>query len=150
MAHPSSSFSSLVIIPLEPSLLPTCSWSLSVAEMRGSVSPRFRWLRCKCPLTELRLHVALPLLQCISFPIFEGLRKGFVPFYWMCLETERGLRHQRQGCGAVTHMALWGFSSLPLYPTIMKAWTPIVLLMSARNALITFGSLRAFLIHGKR
>src|SRR5882724_9504449 len=47
-------------------------------------------------------------------------------------------------------MALWGFSSLPMYPTIMKAWTPIVLLMSARNALITFGSLRAFLIHGER
>src|SRR5882724_5303650 len=47
-------------------------------------------------------------------------------------------------------MALWGFSSLPMYPTIMKAWTPIVLLMSAMNALITFGRLQAFLIHGER
>src|SRR5467141_874665 len=96
---PSSSFSSLVIIPLEPSLLPTCSCPISVAEMRGSVSPRFLWLRCKCPLTELRLHVALPLLPCIPVPIFEGLCKGLVPFYWMGLEPERGLRCQRKGCG---------------------------------------------------
>src|SRR5882672_9311940 len=106
MAHPSSSFSSLVIIPLEPSLFPACSLSLSVAEMRGSVSPRFLWLRCKCPLTELRLHVALPLLPCIPVPIFKGLCKGLVPFYCMGLEPERGLRCQRKGCGAVTHMAL--------------------------------------------
>src|SRR5467141_1856404 len=130
MAHPSSSFSSLVIIPLEPSLLPACSSSLSV--------------------TELRLHKALPLLPCIPVPIFEGLCKGLVPFYWMGLEPERGLRCQRKGCGAVTHMALWGSSFLPMYPTIMKAWTPIVLLMSARNFLMTLGSFRAFLIHGYR
>src|SRR5467141_5045142 len=56
----------------------------------------------------------------------------------------------KKGCGAVTHMALWGSSFLPMYPTIMKAWTPIVLLMSARNVLMTLGSLRAFLIHGER
>src|SRR5882672_7972491 len=149
MAHPSSSLSSLVIIPLEPSLLPACSWSLSVAEMRGSVSPRFLWLRCKCPLTELRLHIALPLLQCIPVPIFEGLCKGLVPFYWMGLEPERGFRFQRKGCGAVTHMVLWGSSFLPMYPTIMKAWTPIVLLMSARNFLMTLGRFQAFLIHDR-
>src|SRR5882724_3645587 len=47
-------------------------------------------------------------------------------------------------------MALWGSSFLPIYPTIMKAWTPIVLLMSARNALMTLGSLWAFLQHGER
>src|SRR5882672_7361318 len=150
MAHPSSSFSSLGIIPFKPSLLPTCSWSLSVAEMRGSVSPRFLWLICKCPLTELRLHIALPLLPCIPVPIFEGLCKGLVPFYCMGLEPERGLRFQRKGCGAVTHMALWGSCFWPMYPTIMKAWTPIVLLISARNVLMTLGSLRAFLIHGER
>src|SRR5882724_12951928 len=90
----------------------------------------------------MRLHIALPQLPCVSFPILEGLCKGFVPFYWMQLKPERELRHQRQGCGAVTHMVLWEFSSLPMYPTIMKAWTPIVLLMSARNALITFGKLQ--------
>src|SRR5882672_6689769 len=37
-----------------------------------------------------------------------------------------------------------------MYPTIMKAWTPIVLLMSARNVLMTLGSLWVFLIHGER
>src|SRR5882672_6393122 len=150
MAHPSSSFSSLVIIPLEPSLLPACSWSLSVAEMRGSVSPRFLWLRCKCLFTELRLHVALPLLPCIPVPIFEGLCKGLVPFYWMGLEPERGLRCQQKGCGTVTHTALWGSSAVPMYPSIMKYWTTIVLLMSARNVLMTLGSLGGCLIHGDR
>ena len=114
------------------------------------VSPRFLWLRCKCPLTELRLHIALPLLPCISMPIFEGLGGGLVPFYWLGPEPERGLRCQRKGCGAITHMVLCGSSFLPIYPTIMKAWTPIVFLMSARNALTTFGRLRAFLIHGER
>src|SRR5882672_8029076 len=146
MAHPFSSCSSLGMITSKPSLSPALSWSLSVADMR--VSPRFLWLRCKCPLTELRLHIALPLLPCIPVPIFEGLCKGLVPFYWMGLEPERGLRCQRKGCGAVTHMMLWGSSSLPMYPTIMKAWTPIVLLMSARNFLMTLGSFREFLIHG--
>src|SRR5882724_10495342 len=47
-------------------------------------------------------------------------------------------------------MALWGSSFLPIYPTIMKAWTPIVLLMSARNSLMNLGSLWAFLKHGER
>ena len=56
------------------------------------VRPSSLWLICKCPLTELWLHVALPLLPCISFPILEGLCKGLVPFYWMGLEPERGLR----------------------------------------------------------
>src|SRR5882724_8991809 len=102
------------------------------------------------PLTELRLQVALPLLPCISFPIFEGLYKGLVPFYWMGLEPERGLRCQRKGCGTVTHMVLWGSCSWPMWPTIMNAWTPIVLLMSARNLLMTLGSWRAFLIHAER
>src|SRR5882672_4511446 len=68
----------------------------------------------------------------------------------MGLEPERRLRCQQKGCGTVTHMALWGSSYLPMYPTIMKAWTPIVLLMSARNVLMTLGSLREFLIHGER
>src|SRR5882724_11723604 len=76
--------------------------------------------------------------------------EGLVPFYWLGLEPERGLRCQRKGCGAITHMALCGSSFLPVYPTIMKAWTPIVLLMSARSALTTFGRLWAFLIHGER
>src|SRR5882724_4228548 len=68
----------------------------------------------------------------------------------MGLEPERGLRCQRKGWGAITHMALWGSPFLPIYPTIMKAWTPIVLLMSARNDLMTLGSLWAFLQHGER
>src|SRR5882724_5866129 len=114
------------------------------------VSPRLLWLRCKYPHTELRLHIGLPLLPCISMPILEGLGEGLVPFHWLGLEPERGLRFQRKGCGAIMHMALCGSSFLPIYPTIMKAWTPIVLLMSARNALTTFGRLQAFLIHGER
>src|SRR5882724_3398424 len=81
---------------------------------------------------------------------FEGLGEGLVPFYWLGLKPERGLRCQRKGCGAITHMVLCGSSFLPIYPTIMKAWTPIVLLMSARNALITFRRSWAFLIHGER
>src|SRR5882724_5023970 len=47
-------------------------------------------------------------------------------------------------------MVLWGSSFLPIYPSIMKAWTPIVLLMSARNSLMTLGSFWAFLEHGER
>jgi len=38
---------------------------------------------------------------------------------------------QRKGCGAVTHMALWGSSFLPMYPHHHESLTPIVLLMSA-------------------
>src|SRR5882724_2224180 len=48
----------------------------------------------------------------------------------------------RKGWGAITHMALWGSLFLPIYPTIMKAWTAIVLLMSARNALMSLEACR--------
>src|SRR5882724_7182240 len=97
------------MISFEPSFSPSCSFSVSGADMSGSVQGSCG-LDVKWPLTELRLHIALPLLPCISFPILEGLGKGLVPFHWLGLKPERGLRCQRNGCGAVTHMALWGSS----------------------------------------
>jgi len=104
--------------------------------------------RCKCPLTELRLQVALPLLPCISFPIFEACVKGWSPsigWVWNLKEVEM----QRK---AVVQLLTWCYGILILANVANhhERLDTHCLLDVSRNLLMDFRKLWEFLIHAER
>ena len=109
------------------------------------VRPSSLWLICKCPLTELCSSATAPMHLLPNFrrPVYRVWPLLLdATWTWKRVETPK----------TRLQLLTWNYGGSHLCLCIPPSWKlghPLSS-MSARNALITFGRLQAFLIHGER